>query len=58
MNIRDFTVAEHKRVSTILLERYGKLVPTQLADSELQLGMDPADLSHRVRSSISSGKRT
>lgn len=43
--IPDFTEAEHKRVSAILFERYGKLVPIQLADSELQLGIDPADLS-------------
>ena len=44
-NIADFTEAEHKRVSALLLERYGKIIPTQLADSELQLGADPADLS-------------
>lgn len=43
--IPDFTEAERKRVSTILLERYGKIVPVQLADSELQLGAEPADLS-------------
>lgn len=35
--IPDFTDAEHKLVSGILFERYGKLVPMQLADSELQL---------------------
>jgi hypothetical protein len=35
--IPDFTDAEHKLVSGILYERYGKLVPMQLADSELQL---------------------
>lgn len=40
-----FTEAERKRVTALLLERYGKLVPIQLADSELQLGVDPADLS-------------
>jgi hypothetical protein len=43
--IPDFTEAEQKRVSAILLERYGKLVPIQLADSELQLGNDPSQLS-------------
>lgn len=43
--IADFTEAEYQRVSAILLERYGKLVPLQLADSELQLGIDPAALS-------------
>ncbi|HYR05298.1 MAG TPA: hypothetical protein VEP71_01295 [Gallionella sp.] len=43
--IADFTEAECKNVSTILFERYGKLVPVQLADSELQLGIDPANLS-------------
>jgi hypothetical protein len=32
-----FTDAEHKLVSSSLLERYGKLIPWQLADSELQL---------------------
>ncbi|MEO6976240.1 MAG: hypothetical protein ABI144_10285 [Gallionella sp.] len=35
--IPDFTDAEHRLVSGILFERYGKLVPMQLADSELQL---------------------
>jgi len=43
--IPDFTEAEHKGVNTLLLERYGKLVPIQLADSELQLGTNPTDLS-------------
>ena len=35
--IPDFTGAELKLVSVSLFERYGKLVPMQLADSELQL---------------------
>ena len=35
--IPDFTDAEQKLVSASLFERYGKLVPLQLADSELQL---------------------
>jgi hypothetical protein len=38
--IPDFTGTELKLVSASLFERYGKLVPFQLADSELQL--DPA----------------
>ena len=45
MAIPDFTEAEHKRVSGILFERYGKLVPIQLADAELQLGADPSHLT-------------
>jgi hypothetical protein len=40
MNIADFTETEQKLVSTLLFQRYAKLVPMQLADSELQL--DPA----------------
>lgn len=35
--IPDFTDVEQKLVFTTLFERYGKLVPFQLADSELQL---------------------
>ena len=35
--IPDFTDAEQKLVPVSLFERYGKLVPMQLADSELQL---------------------
>lgn len=35
--VPDFTDAEHRLVSGRLFERYGKLVPMQLADSELQL---------------------
>ena len=37
MSIPDFTNAEQKLVSGLLLKRYSKLVPLQLADSELQL---------------------
>lgn len=37
MSIPDFTEAEQKRVSELLFRRYAKLVPLQLADSELQL---------------------
>lgn len=44
-NIPDFSNAEQKMVSALLLERYGKVVPVQLADSDLQLGADPAQLS-------------
>ncbi len=43
--IPDFTEAEQKLVSALLLSRYDKLVPLQLADSELQLGADPEDLT-------------
>jgi hypothetical protein len=32
-------------VSTLLFKRYGKLVPLQLADSELQLGDNPEELT-------------
>ena len=35
--IPDYTDAKQKLVSGVLFERYGKLVPMQLADSELQL---------------------
>lgn len=43
--IQDFNDSDQKRVSAILFERYGKFVSVQLADSELQLGIDPAELS-------------
>jgi len=46
--IPDFTEAEHKRIAALLFGRYGKLVPTQLADSELQLGADPAQLTAQL----------
>ena len=36
-SIPDLTEAEQKLVTGTLCERYGKLVPMQLADSELQL---------------------
>ena len=42
--IPDFTDAEQKLVSATLLERYGKLVPFQLADSELQLDATSEEL--------------
>lgn len=41
----DFTEAEHKLVSALLLQRYGKIIPMQLADSELQLGTAPEQLT-------------
>lgn len=44
-DIPDFTESEQKLVSTLLFKRYGKLIPMQLADSELQLGADPAQLT-------------
>lgn len=40
MNIPDFTDSEWQLVNQILLERYSRLVPLQIADVELQL--DPA----------------
>lgn len=43
--IPDFTEVERKRVSVALFERYGKIIPFQLADSELQLGGDPSRLT-------------
>ncbi len=44
-SIPDFTDSEQKLVSTLLFERYAKFVPVQLADSELQLGGDPENLT-------------
>jgi hypothetical protein len=43
--IPDFTDAELKLVSASLFERYGKLVPMQLEDSELQLDMLSEELT-------------
>ncbi len=43
--IPDFTETEQKLVSSILFERYGKLVPMQLADSELQLDATSEELT-------------
>jgi len=43
--IPDFTDTEQKLVSTSLFERYGKLVPLQLADSELQLDASSEELA-------------
>ena len=40
--IPDFTANEEHSVSQALLERYGKLISLQLADSELQLEPAPA----------------
>jgi hypothetical protein len=37
MPIPDFTDAEQELVSGLLIKRYARLVPLQLADSELQL---------------------
>lgn len=44
-SIPDFTEAEQKLVPAALLERYGKLVPIQLADSELQLDATSDELT-------------
>ncbi|MBU0621720.1 MAG: hypothetical protein KJ795_07720 [Gammaproteobacteria bacterium] len=43
--IPDFSESEQKHVAAILFERYGKFIPMQLADSELQLGGDTAELT-------------
>lgn len=43
--IPDFTDAEQKLVFATLFERYGKLVPVQLADSELQLDISSDQLT-------------
>ncbi|MDD5059205.1 MAG: hypothetical protein PHQ60_15180 [Sideroxydans sp.] len=43
--IPDFSESQQKHVAALLFERYGKIVPLQLADSELQLGGDPAQLT-------------
>lgn len=43
--IPDFTETELKLVSASLFERYGKLVPFQLADSELQLDAASEELT-------------
>lgn len=43
--IPDYTDAEQKLVSATLFERYGKLVPFQLADSELQLDASSEELT-------------
>jgi hypothetical protein len=43
--IPDYTDAEQKLVSAALFERYGKLVPIQLADSELQLDAASEELT-------------
>lgn len=43
--IPDFTEAEQRQVSALLFGRYGKLIPLQLADSELQLVANSQDLT-------------
>ncbi len=43
--IPDFTEAEERLVSDLLQKRYGKIVPIQQADSEMQLGGDPEHLT-------------
>jgi len=43
--ISDFTETELKLVSASLFEQYGKLVPIQLADSELQLDAASEELT-------------
>lgn len=41
----DFTVAEQELVASLLLRRYSRLVPVQLADSELQLNAASEELT-------------
>jgi hypothetical protein len=43
--IPDFTEAEQKLVCASLFEPYGKLVPIQLANSELQLDVTSEELT-------------
>jgi len=43
--LADFTEAEQTLAASLLLKRYGKPVGLQLADCELQLGADPAQLT-------------
>lgn len=43
--VPDFTPAERELVTTLLRQRYGKPVPPELADSELQLDPASADLT-------------
>ena len=45
-DIPDYSESEQKLVSTILFERYGKLVPIQLADCELKLDADSDELTN------------
>jgi len=44
-SITDFTDTEQKLTSTLLLKRYGKLLPIQLADCELQLSANSEELT-------------
>ena len=41
----DFTDAEQELVSTLLHQRYAEPTPFQLADTELQLGANPEELT-------------
>lgn len=43
--IADFTDSEQRLVSNVLFQRYGKFVPLQVADAELQLDMASEDLT-------------
>jgi len=45
-SIPDFTEVESKRFSVALFECYGRIVPFQLAASELQLGGSPLQLTN------------
>ena len=43
--VSDFTETEQKLVMNVLLQRYGRLVALQLADTELQLAPDGDELT-------------
>lgn len=45
MGIPEFTDGERHLASELLLERYGRLVPVQLAEAELQLDPDSQTLT-------------
>lgn len=45
MSIPEFTEAEQQLANQILLERYGRLVPWQLAEAELQLDPGSEELT-------------
>ena len=45
MDMSEFTDSERHLASELLLERYGRLVPVQLAEAELQLDPDSQTLT-------------
>lgn len=57
--IPDFTEAEYKLAAALLFDRYGKLVPVQLADSELcSSAPTPRSLSSVLRSTGTNAAHT